>query len=85
MPMFMLAATRLSVPPDGVAFGEIAAGEAAAKPCARGETRRGGFLPHHQTTAPPYYLTKLEYPQFLAPETRRMPDSIGRDAFSEVK
>ena len=31
MPMFMLAATRLSVPPDGVAFGEIAAGEAAAK------------------------------------------------------
>ena len=29
--------------------------------------------------------TALEYPQFLAPDTRRMPDSIGRDALSEVK
>ena len=27
----------------------------------------------------------LEYPQFLMSETSRMPDSIGRDAFSEVK
>ncbi|MBQ3808170.1 MAG: hypothetical protein II840_09480, partial [Kiritimatiellae bacterium] len=27
----------------------------------------------------------LEYPQFLTLETGRMPDSIGRDAFSEVK
>ena len=27
----------------------------------------------------------LEYPQFLTPETGRMPDSIGRDAFFEVK
>ena len=27
----------------------------------------------------------LEYPQFLTPETRHEPDSIGRDAFSEVK
>jgi hypothetical protein len=27
----------------------------------------------------------LEYPQFLTLETGRMPDSIGQDAFSEVK
>ena len=27
----------------------------------------------------------LEYPQFLTLETVRMPDSIGQDAFSEVK
>ena len=27
----------------------------------------------------------LEYPQFLPHETSRMPDPIGRDAFSEVK
>ena len=27
----------------------------------------------------------LEYPQFLTRETSRKPDSIGRDAFSEVK
>ena len=27
----------------------------------------------------------LEYPQFLTHEMSRMPDSIGRDAFSEVK
>ena len=29
--------------------------------------------------------TTLEYPQFLTPETRHVPDSIGRDAFSKVK
>ena len=28
---------------------------------------------------------ELEYPQFLTLETGRMPDSIGQDAFSEVK
>ena len=27
----------------------------------------------------------LEYPQFLTPETRHVPDSIGQDAFSKVK
>ena len=27
----------------------------------------------------------LEYPQFLIPETSRMPDFIGWDEFSEVK
>jgi hypothetical protein len=30
-------------------------------------------------------LAWLEYPQFLTLETGRMPDSIGQDAFSEVK
>ena len=28
---------------------------------------------------------RLEYPQFLTLETVRMPDSIGQDAFSEMK
>ena len=27
----------------------------------------------------------LEYPQFLTPETRHVPDSIGQDAFLKVK
>ncbi len=46
------------------------------------------ILPHHfhpTNGVRPLDSNKLEYPQFLTLETGRMPDSIGQDAFSEVK
>ena len=39
----------------------------------------------HSGFAPEGLFDFLEYPQFLTHETRHVPDSIGRDAFSKVK
>ena len=51
------------------------------------KTNSVGSLPPQQMVAPVERQgsDSLEYPQFLTLETGRMPDSIGQDAFSEVK
>lgn len=58
-----------------------------------GGGRRGMFAPsvslrkasRKSTIATRMESFALEYPQFLTPETGRMPDSIGWGVFSEVK